>query len=290
MWMRIASGAVGIPLAVALIWAGGWWVTGAVLLLVVRGCYEFAAVLRQRGVYFPQLWGTLGAVSFVLWAHWAAPQNPKGVISLLVLLVFWGLLYLLIGGAFVLNVFRYRPGEPALANVSSTVLGVLYVGFLFSFLIWLRAWPEPPTFPHWPSWEAGARWLLLVFAVSWATDTGAYFVGRSWGRRPLAPQVSPHKTVEGSLGGWLAAVAVGWGVGALLQLPLIPALLIGAGCGVVGQLGDLAKSILKRDLGVKDFPPFIPGHGGVLDRFDSLLLNAPLVYLGLSLLSTICSW
>jgi len=117
----------------------------------------------------------------------------------------------------------------------------------------------------------------LLFCVTWATDTGAYFTGKNLGRKKLTP-ASPNKTWEGTGGGLLAAVVVALAFGAWFQLPLRLTAPVGVMAGIMGQFGDLCKSILKRDLGTKDFGALIPGHGGVLDRFDSLMMNVPVVY------------
>jgi len=124
----------------------------------------------------------------------------------------------------------------------------------------------------------GACWLFLVFAACWAGDSAAYAVGRTWGHRKLWPTVSPGKTVEGALAGLLASIVIvavlAWVFGVALYFGLALGVLMGVG----GQLGDLAESKLKRWAGVKDSGSLLPGHGGVLDRFDSLLVNAPLAY------------
>ena len=117
----------------------------------------------------------------------------------------------------------------------------------------------------------------------YASDVGAFLIGRRFGKHKLAPSISPGKTVEGALGGWLCAIAMAGLIGTGLGLDLGVAALLGALVGVLSQVGDLCESALKRDLGVKDFGGLLPGHGGVLDRFDSLLLTAPVVYYLLSL-------
>jgi phosphatidate cytidylyltransferase len=124
--------------------------------------------------------------------------------------------------------------------------------------------------------------LLVVFAT-WACDTGAFFTGRAVGRHKLAPEISPGKTVEGAIGGWLCALAMALLVGGFLRLDLRIAASLGAMIGVLSQVGDLCESAIKRDLGIKDFSGLLPGHGGILDRFDSLLMTAPLVYYVLAL-------
>ena len=129
----------------------------------------------------------------------------------------------------------------------------------------------------WSSLPRGLAWILVIVLCTWANDTTAYLVGRSWGRRPLLPRVSPKKTIEGSAGG-LAGAAVAGGLGvAIFGLGLPPAggMTLGLTLGAVGQVGDLAESLLKREARVKDSGTLIPGHGGVLDRIDALLFALP---------------
>ena len=122
-------------------------------------------------------------------------------------------------------------------------------------------------------------WLMLFVAVCvWMTDTGAYLVGRKWGRHKLAPSLSPNKTIEGSLGGLALALLTGALFGLWIHLPLRDGLMVGLIAGVMGQVGDLFESALKREIGIKDFGGIMPGHGGALDRFDSLLFVTPLAF------------
>ena len=163
------------------------------------------------------------------------------------------------------------------------LIGAAYIGALFSGFIMIRGLPGRITVAPFPESDQGA-WLMLFVAVCvWATDTFAYFVGRSLGRHKLAPTLSPRKTIEGSLGGLAGGLIVGAVFGNWIHLPLLHGLAIGAIAGVVGQLGDLFESAMKRELGVKDFGNVMPGHGGILDRFDSLLFVVPLAYLYLHL-------
>ena len=154
-------------------------------------------------------------------------------------------------------------------HIAAGIFTLLYVGWLGSHLVLLRALPE-----------IGEEWLLLaVFAVM-ATDTGAFAVGRLLGRHPLLPQISPTKTVEGAVGGLFA------GFSAVVLINLLPDLdvsywkiaLLGLILPLLAQIGDLSESAIKRSLGVKDFSRLVPGHGGVLDRLDSLLFGVPTVY------------
>jgi phosphatidate cytidylyltransferase len=144
------------------------------------------------------------------------------------------------------------------------VFSALYIS-MFAFPLLLRHWSAQGE-------GAGRAIVLTLLATVWGTDATAYFVGTHMGKHPIAPQVSPGKTVEGALsgiaGGVVAAVLCWWVLSAFKAAPSVP----------LPTVGDLGKSVLKRDLGIKDFGALIPGHGGVLDRFDSLLITAPLVY------------
>ena len=162
-------------------------------------------------------------------------------------------------------------------RVGMAVLGVVYPGLMISALVELR------------ELERGAFWVLLTIVVTWLNDTGAYFTGRAFGRRRLYERISPSKTWEGAIGGAVASVA-----GALIvhhfwladALPVWGAVLIGLGGAVLGPIGDLSESMLKRAFGAKDSGRLLPGHGGMLDRIDALLFTAPFVLLCARLLAT----
>jgi phosphatidate cytidylyltransferase len=160
-----------------------------------------------------------------------------------------------------------------------TVLSLAYVPFLLGHLVLLRDGLAT-------GGRQGLAAVLFLFAITWACDTFAYVVGRAVGRRPLWPQVSPNKTVEGALGGTVAALLAALGVRALAFTAISPAgaLALGLVLAVTLQLGDLFESHLKRRAGVKDSSAMLPGHGGVLDRFDSMLFGAPVLFHVLRLL------
>jgi phosphatidate cytidylyltransferase len=156
------------------------------------------------------------------------------------------------------------------------MLGVFYVAFLASHLVLLRELPLAAGLDY----SIGSSFVFLAFAVTWACDTGAYIVGTVAGKHPLIPRVSANKTVEGSIGGLAFAVA-GAAVAKYTFAPYLTlgqAAILGMAAGAIGQLGDLVESMIKRDADVKDTSGLIPGHGGVLDRFDGLLFTAPLLY------------
>ena len=166
----------------------------------------------------------------------------------------------------------------ALASVSATTFGVIYVALLAGFLIGVRMTPDALTAP--PTPHLASKLLTTFLAMVMMTDTGAYYTGRSIGRHKLAPRVSPGKTIEGAIGGFITAIITG-PLCRLIFFPEIPvthALALGAAIGIVGQAGDLAESMLKRGSDVKDSGTLLPGHGGMLDRLDSILFCAPLLY------------
>lgn len=163
----------------------------------------------------------------------------------------------------------------SLVSVSATVFGVIYVAVLAGCLIGVRMLPDAALIPH-----LASKLLTMFFAIVMMTDTGAYYFGRAFGRHKLAPRVSPGKTVEGAIGGLATAIIIS-AVCKLIFFPEIPiahTLVLGAALGTIGQIGDLAESLLKRGADVKDSGNLLPGHGGMLDRIDSLLFCAPLLF------------
>ena len=160
------------------------------------------------------------------------------------------------------------PSESRHLSMFILLFGILYIGYTLGHFLRLR------------NQHDGALLVLFVLLVTWAGDTAAYYVGKTWGSRPLAPRLSPNKTIEGFLGGLVVAPLIAW-IGHLWFLPAVTpvdCLILGLLFTVLGLLGDLSESALKRHAGVKDSGSLIPGHGGVLDRVDSLLLNAPVFY------------
>lgn len=168
--------------------------------------------------------------------------------------------------------------KDSLMSVSSTVFGVVYVALLPGCLIGVRMLPEGV--PHLSAPHLASKLLTMFFALVMLTDTGAFYVGRSLGRHKLAPGISPGKTIEGAIGGFVTAIVAGVLCKLIFfhEIPITHAIALGAAIGIVGQIGDLAESMLKRGAGVKDSGNLLPGHGGMLDRIDSILFCAPLLY------------
>lgn len=267
MLKRILTAAALLPVFLAILWAGGQAFLLLSAALAAIGSWEYARMWRHRGFQvLPEL-GIPLTVTLVVAAGLAGAPGLVPALSLAALAVL---------AAQVWGYGRYTVAETGLA-----LAGVVYVGWLFAHFPLLRA--------------VGGDWrpLLFAFLMTWVTDTGAYFAGRALGRHKLAPALSPGKTVEGAIGGSLAAGVVG----ALVAPALLGGVLAHAPGGlqltggllavlvsVAALVGDLAESALKRHVGVKDSGNLLPGHGGVLDRFDSALFTVPVVYYALQLL------
>jgi phosphatidate cytidylyltransferase len=249
-----------------------WSVAAAVGVAAVIGLFELYGAFRAGG-YQPRL--SVG-VAIALGAILAFLLQPFVAFDLTMLAV-----TLAIVVSMVVEVIDYRT-EGALPSWGLTVAGALYLGWLFGHFVLLRelATPLRPSLFTRFQIAPGTAWIFMLFAVTWIQDTAAYFVGRWIGRHKMAPLLSPKKTWEGAVGGLVGSV-----VAALLCVPLFglplslaQAALIGLVGGVVGPLGDLAESLIKRQVGLKDAGNLIPGHGGILDRADSLLFNGAVLY------------
>ncbi len=252
---RVLTGVLGIAVLVFLSWLGGAFWAAAVAVIVLIAAWEMNMLLQKKELGLPHgLW--LAVLLFPLSA-WLA---GRFAVSLSALAVF--LLLLLLS---ILAVLQKEDTLPWALGFFSCV----YVGWTLSFLILLRQLDE----------ERGFLFLLTAFLITWLSDTGAYLIGRAYGRHKLIPAVSPKKSWEGVLGG-LAFCLVGTLIynAFFLHLPFW-LMLIAALCGTaLGIFGDLAESLWKRWAGVKDSGKILPGHGGMLDRFDSMMLVAPFLY------------
>jgi phosphatidate cytidylyltransferase len=268
---RTLVAAVGIPLAVGAVLAGGWVLSGVLAVLAVLAALEFFRLVEVKGARPLSIAGAVVAGLYVALAAIDPAAGPDGA-------GFAALTVLALLSIAVLAIWtRGATGQPLLA-VSTTLTGAIYAGALLSFGLFLRHLPQ-----HDGMWHGTA----LVFApilLTWANDTFAYFVGRARGRRKLIPSVSPGKSVEGAIGGLIGTVLVAVAYGYVLRLfPTyrigpVEAAVLGLLVSVAAQVGDLVESLFKRDVGVKDSGRLLPGHGGALDRFDSLLFTLPLGY------------
>ena len=264
MIARVSSAIVGVPLVLAAVWAGAPWFSLLTAAAASLGALEFYRLAEEREARPEVVLGVGWTLFLIISGH----QGGS--------LTMWALLG---GGAAAfawhqLGRLRSLWGAPslgfrdALRDYGYTAAGAIYLGLPLSLALVLRAEVQ------------GLEWILIVLLGTFATDTGAFFTGRAIGRRPLAPSISPGKTQEGAVGGFLAGVGAVMALAALLDLPLsIPeSAVLGALVAVAGQVGDLVESKIKRSAGAKDAGGLIPGHGGILDRLDSVVFVIIVVY------------
>jgi phosphatidate cytidylyltransferase len=270
--MRLASVAVLIPLIVGGVAFSVWGVVLLVVISTILGVVELYALMRVGGHQPRVVVGTLTSLSFCLAAI------LEGFLAIDIGLPLIGVVLI---GSLMAEVLR-RDHEASLTNWALTLAGALYVGGLLSFFILLRQLNTPLE----GGWLAflnippGAAWIYTVLAITWLQDTAAYFVGKAFGRHKMAPVLSPKKSWEGAIGGFVASILTALLARLILGLPISPllAVILGALCAITGPLGDLAESLIKRQVGVKDSGQLIPGHGGILDRADSLMFIVATVY------------
>jgi phosphatidate cytidylyltransferase len=257
---RVLSAVVLIPLVAAVTYAGGWLLAAALLVVAVRAAYEVLFLLEKEG-YLPSLPASSLVMALLLAAARFPEVNLLGLVlaASVILTLTWQLL-------------RPPLGRPT-QSWALTLAVALWLGWLISHFVLLRDLSAPFGL------GVGTRLLALTFLVTWINDSAAYFVGKAVGRHPCCPYLSPKKTWEGTVGGWIGGVLATMLLGAwLIDLPWLHGLALGAIIATLAPFGDLAKSMVKRQMGVKDFSALIPGHGGMFDRIDSLLFVAPVVY------------
>lgn len=264
----MASAAVGLALLFIVMWAGQIVLGLAVFLLSVIALWEFYTAIENAGYKPIKIMGYLTSVPAVFFGFEDFSQN-LGVLINVENMVFF--IFVITVVLFSLIVFCHSKYN--IVDISLTFFGIIYITFTFSFLLLIR------------NLNNGFFHVWLVFIAAFATDTFAYFAGRFFGKRKLMPAISPKKTLEGAIGGALGCVLMTFLYGVYLKnsnfvsdVPLIHFAVIGLFCSIISQLGDWAASSIKRFAKIKDYGNLIPGHGGVLDRFDSILFTAPMVY------------
>ncbi len=257
---RVLSALVLIPPIFVAVWFGGPFYYLVLAVVAALGALEFFGI---RGLSYRHpltLFGLLCVLLLIVSAHYRDPETFEDLYTAPILA---GAVAL----SFIWLLFRPRV-ENAFINWMWTLAGIIYIGWMLSHFIPLRALDD------------GREWVLFLLFATFATDTAAFFCGRTWGRRLLAPVISPGKTWEGAIGGLLAAIAASLILATILSLP-IPywqVIILGGLIGIFAQLGDLSESLLKRSAGVKESGTLIPGHGGILDRLDSIVFTVVIVY------------
>ncbi len=254
MWLkRTIVACIFIPPLIYIIWLGGIALAGLVCLISVVALWEFYQAIKKGGQE-PFLiegvsLGLLIPISIYIWGE----KNLPPVLIFIIFCLF-------------MRQFLKFEIKDAFTNVALTLGGVLYICFLFSYVLILR------------DETSGARLVITVFFATWLGDSGAYLIGKLWGRHKLWVRLSPHKSIEGFSGAVIASCIAMCISRLWLSFSLFHTLALGIMIGIFGQIGDLFESMLKREFGVKDFGRILPGHGGILDRFDSLFFTVPLFY------------
>ncbi|MDA0265670.1 MAG: phosphatidate cytidylyltransferase [Cyanobacteria bacterium] len=278
---RIISSLVAIAGALLVVILGGWYFTLAFGVIVFLGQQEIFQLVQSKGI-LPATKITLVVSQLLMISAHVSPELAGAILPL--------------GGTFICFYLLFQPKFATIADVAASILGLFYGAYLPSYWIRLRDlgggghlplggfWPEGAW--HIEALPTGLTVTLLTFMCIWAADIGAYLVGRYFGRTPLS-NISPKKTVEGALFGVLGSITVGMVGAVALQWPYWPlsGSALGLLIGITSLLGDLTESLMKRDAGVKDSGQLIPGHGGILDRTDSYVFTAPVVYYFVTLLT-----
>ena len=256
---------VGIALAAFVIQTGGALFAGFALVLSVLAWFEYARAFHRKGNNLTFLTGILGLI--LLWGcAWLGNAEESMAVTTGIVLI-------------VLLESVLLHGRVSFVDACTSVAGILYLGLPFAHMVMLRyLYPEQHLMTSLGSFEFGCAMIWVMFIGTWASDTFAYFTGSAIGRHKLCPTISPNKTVEGFLGSVIGTTAAVAGLGAFFSLPIVEMAVLGFCISLLATLGDLVESVAKRYTGIKDSGNIIPGHGGVWDRFDSVLFTAPLVY------------
>jgi phosphatidate cytidylyltransferase len=264
---RVIAALIGIPLIVAVCLIGKLLFLVFALAIGLVSFWEYSKMLKTKQTFTNKFIGYL-AVGTVIINEYKYFADYRLLFLLIILLL--------------LIIELFRNNHSAIFNVGSTLLGIFYIGFFSSTLVSLREFYGDSAFTY----SQGGYLILSILVSIWICDSAAYFIGSAYGRHRLMPRVSPKKSWEGAVAGFVFAVAAIIAAHSLVMefMSLTDAIVIGIIVGVFGQIGDLIESLVKRDAHVKDSSSIIPGHGGMFDRFDSLLFTVPIVYLYLTLL------
>jgi len=258
---RVITAVIAIPVVLAFVWLSGWWGLAVAIIAVILSVYELHNMMVHEG-YHPLIWMSVGlSILFLLAAVF--PQQRIILIEIglsAALLITFPLLFI------------RKKLDGAMVDWSLTLAIPVYLGWPLSVFLLLRGFQGGITPGFW--------WVLTVFLGVWGFDSGAFFSGHFWGKHKLAPAISPAKTWEGVAGGLVLSIAAAllftaWPLGVPWYLAIVLGILI----GIAATLGDLAESLIKRQTHVKDSGQFMPGHGGLLDRIDSLLFAVIVVFI-----------
>lgn len=282
MALRIVTGVILIAVVVALVWWGPPWLLAIVAAIVaILALNEFFDLGERLGLRAFRKWSFVSAAT-LFYAQYATGMVETHALGLdvaltrrvggipvsieLVLLIF-------LFGCVGIGLATRRPLQDVLPAISISSAGLLFVAVPFSYLIRIDEIAGGPS-----NENPGRAMILFTLALIWAGDTLAYFVGKFVGRVPMARALSPKKTWEGAAANMIGSLLVAWAASRFMDVDIISLLIIAAAGNIAGQMGDLIESAYKRGAGVKDSGTILPGHGGMLDRVDALILAAPVVW------------
>ncbi len=269
MKTRIVSAVAAIALLAVVIYLGSLAIGLAIFVLAITGIYEFYKALEKGGFKPVYIVGYLSCLSLLIPVVSSLFPDGAGIADAETMLLSAALgVFAILAVLFCLLIFSN--GKYTVADISVTLFGILYIVFLFLFVTLTR------------NMELGYLYIWLIFIGAWATDTFAYFTGVTIGKTKILPRVSPKKSLEGCIGGVIGCIAAmllfGLYYKNTISVPLYHFAILGLICGLISQIGDWAASAVKRAVEIKDYGNIMPGHGGVLDRLDSILFTAPVVY------------
>jgi phosphatidate cytidylyltransferase len=260
LYKRVISGIIFLPIFYFVTWKlSPVYFTALLAVAVMAGQYEFYRMAQTRGSNPLVFFGIVVGALVILESYYPVSAGTgKFLLAACVMLIM------------AVRLFSRRPVDGALEDIAFTIIGVFYVAVLFAFQVLIRTGVD------------GKQWLVFLYFVIWASDIGAYAVGMPFGKHRLYEKVSPKKSIEGLVGALIASAGMAllcrvWFM-STIQLGMPEAIGIALALAVAGTIGDLAESLFKRAAGVKDSGGIIPGHGGILDRMDSMLFAAPLLY------------
>lgn len=264
--VRILVSIIAIPFIIGICYLGGYYFLAFTLGIGLISFYEFSILAKNKDAYVNKVLGFLITAFLIINSYFDFfPFHYSILIGILLLLLY--------------ELFRDK--SSAIINLGTTLLGIFYIGLFSSTLIGIREMYSGFSYEY----ENGGLLIISMMITIWMCDSAAYFLGTAFGKHRLFPRVSPKKSWEGAVAGFIFSIATMIFMKTVLVdfITMNQAITIGIIVGSFGQLGDLIESLIKRDANVKDSSDIIPGHGGILDRFDSLLYSSPIVFLYFSL-------
>jgi len=253
LFKRILIAIVFIPIILLVFYSGGFVLTSFFAIVVFVQMFEIREMLFKKGIFLPKIIIPLSIPVFIASAHYELNE----------ILVSFLIIFIVISGN---DLFKGRL-EGAFSRISASMFSIIYTAVFLSTICRIRVM------------ENGTFLIMSLMILTWITDICAYFAGRFFGKHRGIFKASPKKTLEGFIAGTLSSFAVAFIIAYFIELTLFQTLSLAVSAGIFGQFGDLFESMIKRDAGIKDSSTLLPGHGGLLDRFDSLLISSPVLYI-----------